>query len=299
MWPGDATFALFLSHDVDQIFDRGVYRSLADANHLRKVLSGEEQGSARECVRRLGRAIFAPKNPEPQFEEIIEMEQRHGWRSTFFVLEGENLARYGSRYRLEDPRVQGIARSILDAGCEIGVHGGYYDFNSASGYRRSADRVEAAFGVRPVGIRNHYLRLSIPETWRAQAEAGYVYDATFGWADRPGPRDDCWFPFEADTGTGVSGNRIVVLPLAIMDTTLFRYSNLAPEASLAAAIRVVERAAASGGLLTLLWHNNYFDEPEYRDWQEVYRALLAHIADLHPWCATGAEIAAFWRTRGR
>ncbi|MBN2108831.1 MAG: hypothetical protein JW832_15500, partial [Deltaproteobacteria bacterium] len=39
-WPGGAEFALFLSHDVDQVHDRGLYRTLADINHLRRVLRG-------------------------------------------------------------------------------------------------------------------------------------------------------------------------------------------------------------------------------------------------------------------
>jgi hypothetical protein len=48
-------------------------------------------------------------------------------------------------------------------------------------------------------------------------------------------------------------------------------------------------------LVTLLWHNDCFNEPEYREWQWTYEQLLSRLAARRPWCATGAEIAAWWR----
>lgn len=289
--------ALFLSHDVDQIHDRGFYRTLGDVNHLRRVLGGREAGETRACVRRIARSILAPKDARRQFDSLLAIESRHGWRSTFFFLEGARWSRYGSRYSLRDPRVRGVAEMILRAGGEIGVHGGWFDLDRADGYRRSANRVQEAFGVRPVGIRNHYLRMTGSRTWRAQCEAGFMYDATFGWNERLGPRDGRMLPFAPEDGEGPGLDGFVVLPLTIMDGTLFRHLGLGREKALETALEVVERTARSGGLLSLLWHNNYFDEPEYRDWEETYRLLLDRIAGYEPWCATGAEIAAFWRDR--
>lgn len=289
--------ALFLSHDVDQVHDRGFYRTLGDLNHLRRVISGTAAGNARLCLRRVIRSVFTPKDLLRQFEAILRAEGRYGWRSTFFFLEGARWSRYGARYSLGDRRVRDLGHVLLDAGCELGVHGGWHDLDNADGYRRSADGVDEAFGVRPVGIRNHFLRFSGEATWRAQRLAGFGYDATFGWNDRLGPREGRMLPFEPEIGPGSEGQRFVVLPLSVMDTTLFRYLGLRGEAALAAAVEVVDRTAQAGGLLTLLWHNNYFDEPEYRDWQEVYEKLLAYVAIHKPWCATGAEIADFWRNR--
>ena len=289
--------ALFLSHDVDQVHDRGFYRTLGDLNHLRRQFGGGEAGDARMCLRRVSRSVFTPKVLIRPFEAILRIEGQYGWRSTFFFLEGARWSRYGARYSLKDRRVRDLGRVLLDAGCELGVHGGWYDLDDADGYRRSADGVDEAFGVRPVGIRNHFLRFSGASTWRAQQSAGFEYDATFGWNDRLGPREGRLLPFEPELGPGSEARRFVVLPLGVMDTTLFRHLGLRREAALAAAVEVVDRTAQARGLLTLLWHNNFFDEPEYRDWQEVYEKLLAYVASQKPWCATGAEIADFWRNR--
>lgn len=186
---------------------------------------------------------------------------------------------------------------LLDTGCDLGVHGGYYRFNNAALYRESRKAVEAHFGTRPCGIRNHLLRFSYPETWRAQAEAGFEYDATFGWPQQLGARSGLPFPFFTYDQPNQRVLDLLELPLTVMDTTLFRYLELEGEAALEAAWQAVNQVVEVGGLVTLLWHNNFFNEPEYWDWQMVYEKLLERLAALKPWCATGAEINRWWRAR--
>lgn len=288
-WPEGRPFALFLSHDVDQIHDRELFRVLADLNHVRRIWTQGEPGNAALALRRVVRALVAPKPAERDFAAILEIEARYGFRSTFFVLHDPYWSRNGPRYRLTCPEIRRIADLVRGAGCEIGLHGGVLRLNQADGYRESREALRAALGVDAVGIRNHLLRFSGADTWAAQEAAGFRYDATFGFADRLGPRDGRLAPFIPE------GRNILELPLTVMDVTLFRNLGLQGEAALDAAWQAIEPVAQAGGLVSLLWHNNYFCEPEYRDWQWTYEQLLDRLAALDPWCATGAEIERRWR----
>ncbi len=290
-WPENRPFGLFLSHDIDQIHDRELFRVLADFNHIRRVVARGERGSVALALRRIARALVAPKPAEKDFQTILEIEARHGFRSTFFVLHDPYWSRNGPRYRLSCPEIRRIAALVRSAGCEIGLHGGYLRFNRADGYRESRAALRAALGVEAIGIRNHFLRFSGADTWAAQEAAGFGYDASFGYSDRLGPREGRIAPFVPD------GRNILELPLTVMDVTLFRNLGLDGKAALEAAWNAVEPAIQAGGLVTLLWHNNYFNEPEYRDWQWTYEQLLARLAARNPWCAPGAEIDAWWRGR--
>lgn len=296
-WPGAAPFALFLSHDIDQIYDRELFRVLADVNHVRRIVTQGEMGNASQAARRVLRALFRPKRTLWDFETILEIEARHAFRSTFFVLHDRYFARQGARFSYRDREIQEIGRLVLKAGCELGVHGGYYRFNNAALYRDSNQQLAEVFGVEPVGIRNHLLRFSYPETWQAQAEAGFEYDATYGYRSVPGPRSGLAFPFFTYDSARSGPGHLLELPLSVMDTSIFRYLRLSGEQSLEFTWRLVERLAGHGALVTLLWHNNFFNEPEYWDWQMVYEKLLQRLAPLKPWCATGAEINRWWRAR--
>lgn len=290
-WPDGRPFALFLSHDVDQIHDRELFHFLATANHVRRILAQGEPGHVGLALRRLGRILFSPKPAERDFQTILDIEARHGFRSTFFVLHDPYWSRHGPRYRLHCPELRRIAAQIRGAGGEIGLHGGYLRFNRAEAYRESRDALRAALGVDAVGIRNHYLRFSGTDTWAAQEAAGFNYDATFGCADRLGPRDGKTHPFYP------AGRNILELPLTVMDVVLFRSLRLSGEVALETAWRAIEPIIQAGGMVSLLWHNNYFNDPEYREWQWTYERLLERLAALAPWCATGAEIHDWWRAR--
>ena len=290
-WPENRPFALFLSHDIDQIHDREMFRVLADLNHIRRIWTRGEQGDAGLALRRVARALFTPKPAEQDFRTILEIEARHGFRSTFFVLHDSYWSRHGPRYRLACPELRRIADLIRAAGGEIGLHGGVRRLDRADLYRESRAALCEALGGEILGIRNHLLRFSGAATWAAQAAAGFQYDATFGYSDRPGPREGRMWPFFPEN------QGILELPLTVMDVTLFRNLGLAGEAALDAAWQAILPVIGAGGLVTLLWHNNYFNEPEYRDWQWTYEQLLARLAGHKPWCATGAEINAWWRSR--
>ena len=296
-WPSNRPMAAILSHDVDQIYDREFFRVLADANHLRHLFLGAHAGNGSKCLRRIARSLLWPKRTQRDFETIVELESSHGFRSTFFMLEDRYWARMGSRYRLDDPSVQDIANLILKAGSELAVHGGWYRFNQEDGYRGQATRFEDCFGFQPKGIRNHHLRFSFPDTWRSQVAAGFRYDATFGFNNRLGYRSPLprpYFVFDSNQETQLD---LVSIPLTTMDTTLFRYQRLNLTDATLQLEKMVQCALDHQGLISLLWHNNFFNEPEYHEWHESYRVALGLLEQANAYVATAEEINAWIRAR--
>ena len=102
-WPHGASFALFLSHDVDQIHDRELFRVLADVNHVRRRLLNGENGDVALAVRRIARSLLRPKPAALDVQTILNIEARHGFRSTWFLLHDKYWARQGSRYSFNRP----------------------------------------------------------------------------------------------------------------------------------------------------------------------------------------------------
>jgi len=139
----------------------------------------------------------------------------------------------------------------------------------------------------------------MPATWIAQAAAGLSYDSTWGCNDRPGPRSGLALPFFAFDNSRRQDLQILELPLTIMDGTLFRRMGLRADGAYQVAKSVIMDARDHEGLVTLLWHNNFFAEPEYSDWEEVYERLLDLVASEGATVMTAAEIDRWWRARAR
>lgn len=329
IWPDKAPFALFLSHDVDQIHDREVFHFLASVNHIRRMLMNGEPGNLKLALKRLVRIVFAPKPPLQDFETILAIERKHAFRSTFFILHDICASKNGPRYRLDDPALHQIVERIQATNGEIGLHGGVKCVNDAAKYRQCREDLNAAFNGIIVGIRNHLLRHDGAVTWQTQQHAGFTYDATFGHAHQCGTRNEQFSPFYVETDSRqqtadrrplttlesphtvrgykevphcsatlrvagsaahsaalqptansqpTTNNRLLVIPLTVMDCTLFRSMKLSGDAALDAAWKAITPVIEAGGLVSLLWHNNYFNEPEYADWQWVYERLLERLA---------------------
>lgn len=265
-------------------------------NHLRRIWTDGERGNSLACIKRIGRSILRPQDPNFAIETILSIERRHGFRSTFFLLEDPTFSRLGGRYYLADVAVKEAVRLILDAGSEVAVHGSFFAFNSKDKYEAQKDAFASAFGFEPRGIRNHYLHHSGKITWKAQVEAGFEYDASLGFTNRvgvPGGKLHPFFPL-ADNERD---KNFVALPLTIMDAVLIQKLNLTPEKAFELCKQISTRTIKKGGLLSILWHNHYFAEPEYIEWELLYDELIGWLECMNPWNATGNEISAWWTHR--
>ncbi len=296
-WPQGARFAACLTHDVDQIYDRELFRVLADVNHLRKVWTGREAGNTFACLRRMGRSLLRPKHHRAEFQTIRKLEQHHGWRSTFFLLEDRYWRRYGGRYKFADRPVRQICEDLLSDNCELAIHGSYYEYSDSGWYRQTAESFLSVFNFAPAGVRNHFLRFSLPETWAAQEQADLRYDSTWGHNHLPGPRGGLALPFFGFDPVLKKQLNVLELPLTIMDGTLLRHLDLDARAAFDTARSVIVDARDHEGLVTLLWHNNFFAEPEYANWEEVYGRLLDLLASEEAIVLTAKEIDQWWRAR--
>jgi len=261
-WPRGRQFGVQLSHDVDQIHDRELFRWLGDVNHLRRRLTKGERGHTGHCVRRIVRPVLSPRDPFGQFQAIRRIEGKHGLRSTFYLLEDKYWRRRGGRFNWEDSAFRRISDFLLDESCELGIHGSAYEHANRSWWTEKAQRFRQLFGCDALGTRNHYLSLSVPNSWLAQANAGLVYDSTFGAPARLDPPGGYCYPFAVPGVKASDGGDFIQLPMSIMDTTLFRYLKLDHDAAMDRSLKLLNQIREVGGLATLLWHNNFFNEEE-------------------------------------
>ena len=188
-WPGGRPFALFPSHDVDQVHRRDPAVLARDLYRMgRDVVRGRFRSVA-STVEEWTRRTDSYWN----FEKWRRLEERLGVRSTFFFMEGPRWSRYGRRY--DTRKLTPVLKDLVGGGWEVGLHGSYYAFKDARRLRREREALEAIIGVRVHGNRQHYLRLDPERSFRCYEEAGFLYDATLGYNDRVGYRAGISFPF--------------------------------------------------------------------------------------------------------
>jgi len=283
-WPRGEPSAAFLSHDVDRVRKwtpkRVGYELLRAFPMPRRVM-------------KVLRSLRDSRDPYWNFPELMAVEEDAGVRSTFFFGVG--------RYDRRDPsyelyQVEGAVRELLEGGWEVGLHGSMGSYKDAGRLREERDKLGALAG-EVQGIRQHYLRLAVPETWRAQEEAGFLYDATLGYSRKEGFRAGTslpFFPFDPEQGEAMD---ILAVPLGIMDTTLTTFRNYGRREAFEVVGHFIEEVGRFGGVFSLLVHQRALDGEEFPYVGPLYLKVLLELKDRGAYVAKGMDLAGWWRAR--
>jgi hypothetical protein len=304
-WPNRATWAAVLTHDVDdvQLF------SLPAAWRLLKQARTPRSYAFRGGLTAVGRSLANLGRPDPyaSFDRWVAAEAQHGFRSTFFFhpFHPSQRHEFDPLYGPRDPvpfggrrgTVVDLMRGLREQGWEVGLHGSYLSHRDAAELARQRDQIASASGAPVPGIRQHFLRFAIDDTWRAQEQAGFEYDATCGYNEAVGFRAGLAVPWRPWDAGREQTRRLLELPLAVMDGALFRSLHLPLPQAITTVRDHLDEVRAVGGLSVLLWHPNAADERRFPGWWPAYTAALEHIAAGGAWVATCEEIARWWRER--
>ena len=218
--------------------------------------------------------------------------------STFFVIASKNnpgervderaQAHRASRYEARD--IVDAIQKLMDAGCEIGLHGVDAWLDSAKG-REEFEQIRRLTGVSQVGVRMHWLYYD-DDSPVALEKAGADYDSTVGFNQTVGYRAGTIQAYKP-----LRAARLLELPLHIMDTALFYpdYLGLSPEEARVIIDRIIDSAIKFGGCLTINWHDrSLFPE---RLWGTFYRDLLEDLKRRGAWFVTAGQAIAWFRKR--
>lgn len=287
-YPENKRFAVCLTHDVEELYPPLTH---AIASALSQLSSADLKGLAATLFWKNKGKEFSPYR---NFDAVMALERKYGAISSFYFL-AQRLDVLRFRYDVED--VENEIASIVDNGCEVGLHGGYYSYNNLRELSREKKRLEKVLGKAVTGCRNHYLRFKVPDTWELLAQAGFKYDTTFGYARALGFRNGMchpFVPFNLRTNAQID---ILELPLIIMDGALF--SNVRSFSSAwEVSKRLIDVVERYNGVLTILWHNYVFCSPFWKKWTRLYEMILQYCSEKGAWMTSGENMYVWWRNNG-
>jgi peptidoglycan/xylan/chitin deacetylase (PgdA/CDA1 family) len=271
LWPRlparQQTGNVWITSDVDVPYDC----SARSASEMTRALAGDvvRRRSVATAARRLRNWPYARRgnyrhDPNNTFDFILEQCARHDRRAAFFFIAGHSHGRIDGCYTLEEPFLQELLQKVVAHGHEVGMHGSYGTFRDLPRIERERSTLESVcrrlgLNVTAAGNRQHYLRWDSARTPVLLSRAGFAYDTTGGYADRPGFRYGTARPFPMWDWQGRKALSLLQRPLVFMDATIFGSNYLGlTDAGVITALgrKLCERARRYGGDFVLLWHSN-------------------------------------------
>jgi hypothetical protein len=254
--PSFPTMRVKLSHDMDLIGIPPSVRTTVGHLYPRKAPAA----FVRDLFSACGAGL--PAYLQAAFD-IAHTSHERGLDSAFYWTASNEPTTWDAGYDVAHPLVRRTIAALADANSEIGLHPAYQTFRSRERLDAEVARLRAIVGNGAIGGRQHYLRWE-PSTWKAWEAAGLAYDSTVGYADAMGFRAGTALPYHPWLFDEDRESTLLEIPLLVMDRTPLAYMHLSDGETLDRIANLVRRCKVSGGVFTLLWHNNSIVEPRYR-----------------------------------
>lgn len=270
----DRTFAVTISHDIDKI----------NSGWLEGGFSELKKGNVFQVLKLLFRKISGKPDSWDNITEIVKLEHELGISSTFFFLTKSGNG--NSDYPFS--QVTHYFDSIKKYGSETGLHSSLGSCNDP----KILLSEQQQFPHSVCGNRFHYLKFE-PKTVCSNLEkAGFSYDSSMGFAEHIGFRNGYCFPFKPYDLQKKRCSSFVEIPLMIMDATLSHYSYMGNDPDKFEKVDIVlSEIKKFGGLISILWHNNYFSNHKYSGWKKIFESYIQKIKQQNAVFLTGEEIS--------
>ncbi|MBL4655608.1 MAG: N-acetyl sugar amidotransferase [Bacteroidia bacterium] len=168
----------------------------------------------------------------------------------------------------------------IEFNVKIGIHPNYDSTQKPELLKPQIDKFQNIFGNYPEISRFHYLRCDFPNDLKLLEQHEIYSDYSYGFADSLLFRGGRTFPL--NLWYGEITQKVISVPLTIMDTSLNDYLFLAYEEALKACKQKILYSVAFGSSLTLLWHNHntYKHYTPFNYHPKLFRKLKSYIYNL-------------------
>src|SRR4029079_18696353 len=130
------------------------------------------------------------------------------------------------------------------------------------------DKLQEITGSPVKYSRQHYIRMSLPKTYRQLIDVGIDKDFSMGYGTVNGFRASIassfyWYDLKAEKAT-----TLMIFPFCFMDANSFYEGRLSPKAAFNELMDYYRKIKQVNGLMVTIWHNNFFGtDPMFKGWK--------------------------------
>ena len=275
---------IILTHDVDALEKTFAIRLKQTAFHGFNSLKFLTHGKVKKSLDKLGDAIrFFIRTPSyiEAFHKMLDLEEQYNVRSlfTFYGGQNNNLKSwlFDPNYDIQSTLYAPLSKRLKEGKWNIGLHQSFDAWNSSEIMASQKHHVQNAFSDSIIHCRQHWLRFSWKETWKAQEQAGFSFDYTLGFNDRLGFRNGsalAFHPWDFDQHKPLN---LTAIPMILMDSHLFDYQDFSGISRIKTLQKLIKEVMFVGGKASIIWHPHTLSA-DY-SWLSGYTQLLDCLRD--------------------
>lgn len=256
--------------DIDSAFaylNKGFKRQ--SLSLARNVLKGKVRSLKQQIL------VFAGKKQDPYdtYAFMHQLHQKFQKKPVYFFLLG-NYGPFDKNVPHSNKKLQHIIRHVASHS-DVGIHPSYGSHRNTYYVEEEITRLRDILTTHITKSRQHYIKMSMPETYQILLKNGIKEDYSMGFADDIGFRAGICHPFYFFDLSKNQKTELKIIPFFCMDVSFSRYLKLTKEEVLPRIKPLFKRIHHFHGDVRFIFHNETFSENEtWKGWREVYTQFL-------------------------
>jgi hypothetical protein len=264
-------FQFIPTYDVDIAYsykDKGIVRT---TGALIKEISG---GNIKAINERIDVLAGKRKDPFDTFGWLDTLNKKHQLQPVyFFLLAGKNGA-YDKNNSPHSPAMKYLIAEHAGR-YSVGTHPSWQSNDSFDILLEEIKKLQHLTGRRITQSRQHYIKMTLPQTYRLLIDAGITDDYSMGYGSINGFRASVassffWYDLTHDHTT-----HLLVHPFCFMDANCIFEQHLTAQQAGYELYQYYTTVKQVNGTLITIFHNHFLTEqPEWQPWRKMYEAFL-------------------------
>jgi len=273
-----STFRLQTTYDIDITWSYKYKGFKRNAGAIAKLFV---TGKWRSMIQRLGVIRGRRQDPFDAYEWMDELHKRNNLQPIYFFLVAEQKGKFDKNIDIKTPAFLELVRSIASA-YKIGLHPSWASGDHPQLIKKEKSWLEKTAEQTIKESRQHYIRFTLPATYRQLLAAEILEDYSMGYGSINGFRASVSTPYYWYDLKNESKTPLRIHPFCFMDANAFYEEKKSAAEAFNELMHYHDTIRSVGGTMTTIWHNSFLGtDPSFEGWKETYEQFI-HVLQREP-----------------
>lgn len=218
-------------------------------------------------------------DPFDTFDFVLGLHRKYNLTSIFFFHVGDYDVNDKS-IPVSSNRFQSLVKGVNDY-AEVGMHPSYASHSKSEKLSVEFSRLANLIHQPVTKSRNHFIKLTMPKSYRELIENGVSEDYTMGYASKMGFRAGVCHPFKFYDLDFDAPTHLTIYPFYLMEATIKYYFKEEHDQAFAYFKKYIDVVKEHNGTFVSLWHNDSLSEwGQWKGWKPVYERMINYLQEI-------------------
>jgi len=264
-------FRFIPTYDIDEPY---AYRSKGFKRTAGGIAKSVIEGEWSLVNDRLSVLAGTRTDPYDAYHFMDALHRKYDLKPIYFFHSGLKTGKYDKNIPISKKKIKQLIRQHADK-YETGIHPSWKSGDEKELLLKEIRLFELVSGKKVTASRQHYIRFTLPETFRELIRAGITEDYSMGYGSINGFRASVassfyWYDLQREEQTG-----LLLYPFCYMDANSFFEQKFTTAEVLGEMRQYRKVIQSAGGTMITIWHNNFLGSAgRFTGWKEVYEQFI-------------------------